>query len=116
MFGRKFLIWVTILYLGREDNQMLYPTQDGALLNLNYIGAVYMRKAKNSDTFDVFAIPYDRINRLASTQPHESNPKYEPIESFEILIRQGLSKSDATTEMLSMAKFMNTTNVSVTQE
>ena len=89
---------------------MLYSTEEGVLINLNYIGAVYKRKTKNADTFDVLAIPYDRINSLADLQPHETNPKYEPRESFEIFLRRGLLEKDATRELLALAGFVNNNN------
>ena len=86
---------------------MMYATHDGALINLNYVGAVYKRKDQGGVTFTILAVPYNRINSLAPVQPHESNPKYEPRESYEIVLRQGLTESDATTEMLNLAEFVN---------
>ena len=91
---------------------MLFSTHDGSLINLRYIGAVYMRKsnhpfADGTESFDVIALPYDKIHRLAVLQPHETNPKYEPIESFEIVIRQGLEHHDAVSAMISMSEIMN---------
>lgn len=55
------------------------------------------------DTQTMFMI----IGGLVILQPHETNPNYKPRESFEILLRQGLSQSNATKEMLRSAAFVN---------
>ena len=93
---------------------MFYSIQGkhgGTLLNLNYVGAVYIRESKGinaeTDTFDVVAIPYNKINSLAIIQPHESNPKFEPIESFEVLVRHGISHNEAIAEMSAISLAMN---------
>lgn len=90
---------------------MLFSTHDGSLLNLRYVGAIYMRKsnhpfADGTESFDVIAIPYDKIHRLSVVQPHKTNPRYEPMESFEIVIRQGLTREDATAVMIHLSNVM----------
>ncbi len=90
---------------------MLFSTHDGSLINLNYIGAVYIRKsnhflADSTEGYDVIALPYEKIHKLAKVQPHSTNPKFEPIESIEIIVRQGLERRDAISTIESISEIM----------
>ena len=82
---------------------MFYSIEGGKLLNLDHIGAIYMRPtadfAGDPGNYDIVAVPTEKLYCLARQQPSPENENYVPPEQFEIPIGANLTKQEAISQL-----------------